>query len=190
MIDPACNPATFADALRIGRACDEQGFLWLEDPYRDGGVSQHGHRRLGDLIDTPLLQTEHVRGLEPHADFAINDATHFLRADPEYDGGITGAMKIARVAEGLGLDVEFHAPGPAQRHCIAAIRNTNYYELALVHPDCGNTIPPVYQGEYSDQIDAIDENGRVEVPEGPGLGVDYDWDYIEDNLTGDVAVFE
>jgi len=184
MCDPACEYETYADALKVGRACDEQEFLWYEDPYRDGGVSQHAHRRLREDLSTPLLQTEHVRGLEPYADFLANGATDFGRADPEYDGGITGAMKRARIAEGLGLDVEFHAPGPAQRHCIAATRNTNYYELALVHPECQNTPPPVYEGPYSDAIDTIDDDGTVAVPEGPGLGVEYDWAYIEANATG------
>ncbi|MFB6308195.1 MAG: mandelate racemase family protein [Haloarculaceae archaeon] len=190
MCDPACEFETFADALKVGKACDEAGFLWYEDPYRDGGVSQHGHRKLRQKIDTPILQTEHVRGLEPHTDFIANEATDFVRADPEYDAGITGAMKLASVAEGFGLDVEFHAPGPAQRHCIAATRNANYYELALVHPDCQNTQPPVYEGDYSDMIDTIDDEGTVGVPDGPGLGVEYDWDYIENNQTGSLHVYE
>ncbi|WP_207588269.1 mandelate racemase family protein [Halomontanus rarus] len=190
MFDPACEYETFADALKVGKALDEQGFYWYEDPYRDGGISQHGHKKLGDHLETPILQTEHVRGLEPHADFIANGATDFVRADPEYDAGITGAMKVVRTAEAFGLDVEFHAPGPAQRQCIAATRNTNYYELALVHPECQNTQPPVYEGGYSDMIDTIDDEGRIEVPDGPGLGVEYDWDYIEDNQTGSVHVYE
>ena len=184
MLDPACEPATFADAVKIGRACDEEDFLWYEDPYRDGGISQQGHRKLRQLLETPILQTEHVRGLEPHTDFMANEATDFVRADPEYDAGITGAMKIARVAEGFGLDVEFHAPGPAQRHCIAAVRNTNYYEMALVGPKCANTSPPVYAGDYEDQLDSVDANGQVTVPGGPGLGVEYDWDFIDDHRAG------
>jgi L-alanine-DL-glutamate epimerase-like enolase superfamily enzyme len=190
MLDPACQYETFADALTVGRACDEAGFFWYEDPYRDGGISQHAHRKLREKLDTPILQTEHVRGLEPHADFVQADATDFVRADPEYDAGITGAMKIARMTEAFGLDVEFHAPGPAQRHCMAATRNTNYYELALVHPEVDNPIPPVYEGGYSDMIDTIDDDGTVPVPDGPGLGVEYDWDYIEDNATGSVHVYE
>ncbi|QHS16690.1 mandelate racemase [haloarchaeon 3A1-DGR] len=189
MHDPACELETYADALALGRALDEQEFFWYEDPYRDGGISQHAHRKLRQALDTPILQTEHIRGLEPATDFVANEATDFVRADPEYDGGITGAIKRARVAEGFGIDVEFHAPGPAQRHCIAAIRNTNYYELALVHPDCPNTQPPVYQGEYSDMMEAV-EDGFVTVPDGPGLGVDYDWEYIESNATGSVHVYE
>jgi L-alanine-DL-glutamate epimerase-like enolase superfamily enzyme len=190
MMDPACEYETWGDALKVGEACDEAGFFWYEDPYRDGGISQHGHRKLRQQIDTPVLQTEHIRGLEPHTDFIASEATDFVRADPEYDAGITGAMKIARVAEGFGLDVEFHAPGPAQRHCIAATRNANYYELALVHPDCQNTMPPVYEGGYSDLIDTVDDEGRVDVPDDPGLGVDYDWDYIEENSTGSLHVYE
>jgi L-alanine-DL-glutamate epimerase-like enolase superfamily enzyme len=184
MLDPACEYETFADALEVGRACDEQGFFWYEDPYRDGGVSRHAHRRLSERLDTPILQTEHVRGLEPYADFLAAGATDFGRADPEYDGGITGAVKRARVAEGFGLDVEVHAPGPAQRHCIAATRNANYYELALVHPDCGNTTPPVYEGDYSDELADVADDGTVPVPDGPGLGVEYDWEYVEANAVG------
>jgi L-alanine-DL-glutamate epimerase-like enolase superfamily enzyme len=183
MLDPASEYETFADALAVGRACDEQGFFWYEDPYRDTGISQHAHRKLRQLIDTPLLQTEHVRGFEAHTDFVAAEATDFVRADPEYDGGITGAMKIARMAEGFGLDVEFHAPGPAQRHCLAATRNTNYYEMALVHPECQNTQPPVYEGAYSDLLDTVDD-GTVAVPDDPGLGVTYDWSYVEDSATG------
>jgi L-alanine-DL-glutamate epimerase-like enolase superfamily enzyme len=189
MYDPACEYETFADALKIGRALDEQGFFWYEDPYRDAGISQHAHRKLAQKLETPILQTEHVRGLEPHSDFIQNEATDFVRADPEYDGGITGAMKIAHVAEGYGLDLEFHAPGPAQRHCIAAVRNTNYYELALVHPECTNTQPPVYEDGYSDMLADL-KDGAVRVPDGPGLGVSYNWDYIAKQSTGSQHVYE
>ncbi len=184
MLDPACEYETFGDALKVGKACDEQDFLWYEDPYRDGGISQHGSRKLRESIDTPLLLTEHVRGLEPFTDFIASEATDFTRGDPEYDGGITGAIKRARIAEGFGLDIETHAPGPAHRHYIAAIRNANYYEVALVHPDCKNTQPPIYECGYSDMIDTIADDGTVPVPDGPGLGVEYDWDYIEANEIG------
>ncbi|WP_227355984.1 mandelate racemase family protein [Haladaptatus salinisoli] len=190
MHDPACELETFADTLQLGKACDEQEFFWYEDPFRDGGISMHAHRKLSQRLDTPILQTEHVRGLELKSDFAASESTDFVRADPEYDAGITGAMKVAHIAEGFGIDVEFHAPGPAQRHCIAATRNTNYYELALVHPNCQNTQPPVYRGGYSDMLDTIDNDGMVEVPNGPGLGVEYDWEYIESNTTGSVHVYE
>ena len=183
MLDPFCYYQTFGDALKVGWACDEERFFWWEDPYADGGISQFGHRKLRQLVKTPLLQCEHVRSLEPHVDFILADATDFIRGDVIYDG-ITGTMKIAHAAEGLGIDIEYHTSGPAQRHCMAATRNSNYYEMVWVHPQVPNTDHPIYKGGYKDGLHAIDENGCVPVPEGPGLGVEYDWDYIKKHLVG------
>ena len=180
MIDPCCVYDTFADTLAVGRACDEEGFFWYEDPMRDGGVSLYAHKQLKKMIKTPLLQGEHIHLVEAHTDMAIAEATDFWRADPEYDGGITGVMKIAHAAEGFGMDLELHISGPAQRHCMAAMRNSNFYEMGLVHPNLPNIAnPPVYSWGYSDQLESIDSDGFVEVPKGPGLGVEYDWKGVE-----------
>ena len=64
-------------------------------------------------------------------------------------------MKIAHLAEALGVDVEIHASGPAHRHCMAAIRNTSFYEVALVGPQARNPLPPVYACDYSDDLEAV-----------------------------------
>jgi L-alanine-DL-glutamate epimerase-like enolase superfamily enzyme len=186
MLDPACQLRSFADALYVGRACDEANFFWLEDPYRDSGVSAFGHQKLRSMIKTPLLQTEHIRGVEPKADFLIAGGTDFLRSDPEYDMGLTGGQKIHHLAEGFGVDVEVHACGPAHRHLMAASRNSNFYEVALVGPDCPNAVAPVYQCGYSDQLDCVDSDGMVDVPNAPGLGVQYDWDFITSHQTGQI----
>ena len=69
------------------------------------------------------------------------------------------------------------------------MRNSNFYEVALVGPDCPNAVAPVYRCGYSDQLDCIGKDGCVDVPNGPGLGVDYDWDFIEANRT-DLTVYE
>ncbi|GLQ55606.1 enolase C-terminal domain-like protein [Devosia nitrariae] len=188
MHDSACSFTTFADALAVGRACDEAGFFWYEDPYSDGGLSAHGHRRLRELIKTPILLGEHVRGLESMATLTLADGTDFVRADPDFDMGITGTMKIAHFAEALGLDVELHAPGPAHRHCMAAIRNTNFYELSMVGPSRGNFNAPVYTCSYSDALDDVSPDGTFPVPEGPGLGVSYDWDAIAEMTTQHVTI--
>jgi L-alanine-DL-glutamate epimerase-like enolase superfamily enzyme len=189
MIDPACEYETWADALRVGRACDAQNFFWLEDPYKDGGVSIFAHKKLRELLKTPILQTEHIFGLEQHVDFIVGGGTDFVRVGTYEDGGITGAMKVAHAAEGFGLDVEFHGGGLAHRHCIAAVRNTNYYELGLLNPKVKKTKPPIYPAEFTDELENIDESGHVAVPQGSGLGVEMDWDYIESRRV-DTVVYE
>lgn len=186
MLDPACEYQTFGDAVKVGWACDENRFFWYEDPFRDGGISQFAHRKLRQIIKTPLLQTEHVRSLEPHIDFVIAEATDYVRGDVGYDG-ITGVMKLAHACEALGLDLEFHGPGPAQRQCMASIRNTNYYEMGLLHPKAPASHDPNLLIDYRDEWDAVDSNGCVPVPQGPGLGVAINWEWVNRNKTGTVV---
>ncbi|MGI9476777.1 MAG: enolase C-terminal domain-like protein [Hyphomicrobiaceae bacterium] len=180
MYDAAGHFETLADAIRIGRVCDECDLYWLEDPYSDGGVSIHGHLALKRNIKTPLLVSEFVRNLEQTTDMLVAGATDFARADPDYDGGLTGSYKVAVAAEGLGMDAEIHSCGPVMRHLMAACRNANFYEVNLVHPDCPNAWSlPFYASDYSDQLECVGKDGCVEVPAGPGFGVSYDWDAIE-----------
>ena len=184
MLDPACEYITFGDAVKVGWACDEHQYFWYEDPFRDGGISQFAHRKLRQLIRTPLLQTEHVRSLEPHMDFAIAEATDYVRGDVGYDG-ITGVMKLAHACEAIGLDIEMHGPGPAQRQCMAAIRNTNYYEMGLLHPKApASHAEELYLDGYQDNLEAVDGSGNIPVPQGPGLGVPINWEWVERNRTG------
>ncbi len=183
MLDPACELRTFGDAVKVGRACDEARFFWYEDPFRDGGISQFAHRKLRQLIRTPLLQTEHVRSLEPHIDFVVADATDYVRGDVGYDG-ITGVMKLAHAAESLGIDIEFHGPSPAARQCMAAIRNTNYYEMGLVHPKVAASHAPDLYQDHHDSLAAIDRRGHVPVGQTPGLGAQIDWDWVAAHRTG------
>ena len=179
MLDPACMLSTWMDALTVGQACDEANCYWYEDPYRDSSVSAYGHQRLRERLKTPLLISEHVRGLEQKASFLLAGGCDMIHADPEYDMGITGVMKIAHFCEALGLDLQLHAVGPAHRACMSAIRNTMMYEMALVGPQMPNMTPPVYLCGYSDQPVDLAADGCVPVPDGPGLGVKYDWDYIK-----------
>ena len=181
MIDPASQLRTWRDALYVGQACDEAGYFWYEDPYRDTGGAVEGHKRLRERLKTPLVVCEHVRGLEAKAAFVLAGGGDIIHADPEYDMGLTGALKIAHFCQSLGLDVQYHACGPAQRAAMAATPNTHFYEMALIGPDMPNAVPPIYGEGYSDQADAVGKDGCVPVPDGLGLGLIYDWDFIQRN---------
>ena len=72
---------------------------------------------------------------------------------------------------------------------MAVIRNTNYYENGLVHPLAETHQPRIYRDpQWLDLLDSIDEDGCVAVPVGPGLGVELDWDWIDDHTVGVVVV--
>ena len=184
MLDAFALYPTFADALKVGRACDEANFFWIEDPY-ESGQSELGHQRLREYVSTPLLQGERLIGLSSKMNLLVSGATDFIRGQVHGEG-ITGTMKLAAAAESVGADIEIHGSGPAQRHAMSAIGNSNYYEMVWVHPDtqCMQTTPDIYSEGYEDGLNAVNSDGMVPVPDGPGMGVEWNWDAINRMATG------
>jgi len=187
MLDPASEYDTYAQALRVGKALDECGFFWYEDPMADTGQSIQKLSTLSNALETPILSAEHVRGGPfSRADHISYAGVELVRADAHLDGGITGVMKIAHVAEAFGRDVELHVGGPSHLHCMSAIRNTNYFEHGLLHP---RTHWMSAQG-FIKPVEVIDEDGTIPIPDGPGLGVEIDWEFVEDRQTSHTLIDE
>ena len=82
------------------------------------------------------------------------------------------------------IDIEPHTAGPEELHFMAAVKNANYYEVVWVHPNVPDFNSPIYKNMNVTRLDCIDEEGMVQVPDGSGLGVEYDWDYISKHSTG------
>ncbi len=186
MHDPACELETFADALELGRALDEQDFFWYEDPFRDGGIS-HTPTGSGTETRTPILQTVHIRGMEVISDFVASEATDFLRADPEYDAGITGASRWPawpRRSRSTSSSTRPVPPAPLHRSLPELELHERRFRPGLPEPQ-----PPVF--ERATRPDGCGRQRRDgQRSDGPGLSVEYDWDYLEDNTTGSVHVYE
>jgi len=182
MLDPSSCYRRYADALAVGRALDELDFAWYEDPLRDTGDSAYAMRRLADELDTPLLGLEHSR-TEPFGaiDHLFEDALDLVRVDAHLGGGLTGAMKTVHTVQSAGMDVEPHLGGAAHLHLLSAVPNARYFEHGLLHPEVGfewtNNLG------YAEPIEVVDDDGMVAVPEGPGLGIDIDWDWVEERRT-------
>jgi L-alanine-DL-glutamate epimerase-like enolase superfamily enzyme len=173
MLDPASEYNTYAQTLKVGRELDELGYFWYEDPLAETGESEHA---MGKLV----RELEHSRtGPFGRVNHMKSDALDFVRGDAHLDGGITGVMKVAHATEGFGLDVELHVGGPAHLHCMSAIRNTNYFEDGLLHPE----VEWMSDQGFTEPVEEIDDDGTVAVPDGVGLGVDIDWDFVKDRQT-------
>lgn len=185
MIDSSSLYATYADALRVGRAIDELDFFWYEDPLYDGGVSARMVRKLVSALDTPILGLEHVRtGPYGAVNHLAADAADLVRASAHLDGGITGVLKTANAVEAFGLDVELLLGGPAHMHAMSALRNSSYFEHGLCHPESRWLLDQGYEGEP----ESIDDDGCIEVPDGPGLGVEIDWEWIDERRTNHTVI--
>jgi len=178
MLDPSSCYGRFQDALRVGKVLDELGFAWYEDPLRDTGDSIYAMRRLAAELETPILGIEQSR-TEPFGAFnhLTNDALELVRVDAHLGGGLTSAQKICHTVETAGMDVEPHVGGPEHLQLSASRRNAGYFEHGLLHPEVGFEW---YNDQgYVGEVEVIDDDGHVPVPDGPGMGVEIDWDFVE-----------
>jgi L-alanine-DL-glutamate epimerase-like enolase superfamily enzyme len=144
------------DAVYLGEALSEARYLWYEEPMREFNVT--AHRWLAERVDVPLLVGETSDGAHMNmADFVAAGCATYVRTSALYKGGVTGALRIAHLAESFGLRAEVHGPGAVHAHLCLTIPNTTYYE-ALVH---GNPI-------VTDP--AVDGDGLVRASDAPGFG--------------------
>jgi L-alanine-DL-glutamate epimerase-like enolase superfamily enzyme len=161
-------------AVRVGRAAQELGFFWYEDPLHDQDI--YNYVKLKQQLSIPILATEYpIAGFESYQPWIMLQATDFLRGDVAVKGGITTLVKTAHLAEAFRMNFEVHHGGNslnnlANLHVIASIRNTTFFEVLL--PDAAQ--------KYGLQKDiVVDRDGMVRVPHEPGLGAAIDFDLIE-----------
>ncbi|MBB6421919.1 L-alanine-DL-glutamate epimerase-like enolase superfamily enzyme [Streptomyces sp. AK010] len=145
------------DALYVGRALSEAGYLWYEEPIREYSITSY--KWLAERVDVPLNVAETVPGAHMSAaDYLASGCATYLRTSAGLRGGITGAMRIAHLADAFRIRAEVHGNTIANRHLCMAIPNTTYYESLV-------TSNPVRR-EWG-----IDGSGVVSAPPDPGIGL-------------------
>jgi len=146
------------DAVHVGRALGDNGYRWYEEPMREFNVGAHAH--LAQRVHVPLLVGETTDGAHMNiADFIAADTAAYVRTSAAYKGGITGALRIAHLADAHRIRAEVHGMGAVNRALCMAIPNTTYYE-ALVWGNPVVTDP------------CVDARGLVAASQAPGI----DWD--------------
>jgi L-alanine-DL-glutamate epimerase-like enolase superfamily enzyme len=150
-----------ADAVYLGKVLGEAGYEWYEEPMREFSVS--AYRALAERVDVPLLVAESTLGAHMSAaDFIASGCASAVRTGSYYKGGITGALRIAHLAESHLLRAEIHGGGLANAHLCMAIPNTTYYE-SLVD---STTVR---------RESEVDASGLVHAPTGAGMGYEAIW---------------
>lgn len=170
----------YVDAIRVGRALQEADYYWFEEPLRDYDIM--GLKQLSDALDMPIAASEYLPGtIYSTSQLIAQQAVDIVRASVPWRGGITDMIKIARLAEAFGVNCEITSVGVmngfVHAHVIGAIRNCTFFE--------GWSLGSLGGEPYITNPRLIEE-GHVNVPDGPGLGVEYDWGAV-DNATAEVV---
>jgi L-alanine-DL-glutamate epimerase-like enolase superfamily enzyme len=177
MSDPVAA-YTPAQAVRMGRELERLGYYWFEEPLFDDNF--HGLRELTRTLDIPVVGCE-VIAKHPYsvAECLSTRVVDMVRADVSWTGGITGTLKTAHLAEAFGVQCEIHTAiyHPLELvnlHCGAAIQNCEFFEILY----------PEDHFAFGLKEPLPIREGRAHLPQKPGLGIDLDWDLI-DNATFD-----
>lgn len=183
MLDPH-HDYTREEALYLGRALEELDFYWLEEPMNEHSTSSYVW--LTERLDLPVVGPETAAGqMFTRAEWILRGASDISRVGVWDVGGITPAMKVVHLCESFGVRCEVHGGGAANLQVLGAMAIPGeYYERGLLHPHVDFKAQSPW---LKTPIDFIDERGVVQIPQGPGLGDDLDWDFIADNMVSDWA---
>ncbi|MFV0359975.1 enolase C-terminal domain-like protein [Tropicimonas sp.] len=173
MSDPV-QPYTYDEALRLGRALEDMSYLWLEEPLPDENFA--ALRELTRALDIPVVGCE-VLARHPWsvAECVATRVVDAVRADVSWSGGVTGVLKTAALADAFHMNCElhstiFHPLELMNLHCAAAVGNSGMFELLW----------PMQRFAIGLAGELPVEDGIAHLPEGPGLGMELDWNFIEE----------
>lgn len=164
----------FPFAVRVGRALEELGYIWYEDPLADDDMTNSA--KLCRELDIPVMATEYSPGgFHAYAPWLAMGATDYLRGDVAVKGGITAVLKGAHLAEAFHMNYEIHHGGNslnnvANLQVMMAIPNCAFFEVLL---------PDAVQKYGLVKDITVDKEGYVHAIDGPGLGAEIDFELIK-----------
>ena len=156
------------EAITLGRAIEPFNPLFYEDPLRPDNFDEMGY--VAGQISIPIATGERLHTIDEYEMLFARRACRFVRPSIGLCGGLTGAKKVAAMAEARGIGVCPH-------HVSSPFLTAVYVQLAA-------SIPNFVVAEYQDieraspksdivsQVIEYDGKGFLLVPDRPGIGVD------------------
>jgi mandelate racemase len=147
---------SLTQALERGRALDQEGIYWLEEPIRHDDHA--GNATLVRELATPIQIGENFSESAAMAVALAAQAADYVMPDLERIGGVTGWLRAAALAAAHRIEMSSHLFPEASAHLLAATPTCHFLE-------------------YVDWADKIVEeplqivDGFAVVPQRPGTGV-------------------
>jgi L-alanine-DL-glutamate epimerase-like enolase superfamily enzyme len=156
MVD-ATESWTLTQARRTGRALQDAGIAWLEDPVHHLDVA--GLRELRSQLEVPIAAGEHLYHLDAFRSTLEARAVDVIILDLARVGGITPWRKIAALAQAHRVPVCGHVVPEIQIHLLTSVPNGYLVEYV---PRSAGILKAMPRLEHGDLI----------APNSPGLGLE------------------
>jgi len=170
-----------AEALRLGRALQQYDLLWYEEPVAPEDVQ--GYAEMRSKLAMPIAGGENEHTLYGFREFLAAGAVDIAQPDLGSCGGISAGRHIAALAQAHGVQVNPHVWGSAIAQAaslqwIAALP-VAHHSLFAQQPvlEFDRSSHPFRQQLITRPIEVVD--GWVDIPDGPGLGIDVERGILE-----------
>lgn len=159
---------------KLCTALEPYDLAWIEDPLPPENTDALA--TLNQSVEQPVLTGENRYGRHGFRNLVEKEAVAFVAPDIPKTGGIAETKKIAELADTYYLTMSPHNIG------------SPVATMAGVH--VGATVPNFLALEFhardvpwwDDLVDAEEpliQDGQITVPDEPGLGIDLNWDVVE-----------
>ncbi|MEW9550967.1 mandelate racemase/muconate lactonizing enzyme family protein [Nonomuraea sp. NPDC050783] len=143
-------------AARMGRALEEYGLVWIEEPL--DAYDHAGHAALAAALDTPIATGEMLTSVAEHAELIRAGGADVVQPDAPRIGGITPFLRLAALAAHERLQLAPHFAMEIHLHLAAAYPLEPWVEHF-------EWLEPLFE----ERLEIRD--GRMLVPGRPGIGV-------------------
>ena len=164
---------TTEEAIRIGKLLQEYKYEHYEEPVPFDWYEET--KQVADALTIPIAGGEQESGMHAFRWLIANNALQIVQPDVYYFGGMIRSMRVARMAEAFGKTCVPHISGGLgylyMMHFISAVPNAGPF-----HEFKGNKKEVPIECNTSS---LLIENGTIQVPTGPGSGIEIDPDFIK-----------
>ena len=147
------------EAIRRGRALDDLGLTWIEEPVR---ADDHaGCARVAAALTTPVQMGENYWGSRDMARAVAAQASDFVMPDLERIGGVSGWLRAAAIADAAALPMSTHLFPEVSAHLMCVTPTAHWLEYV----DWANPI-------LKTPLEIV--AGQVVLRNEPGSGIEWD----------------
>lgn len=161
-------------AIEVGKLLQQFNIAFYEEPTPFDWLEET--KAVADALDIPIAGGEQETSMHRFRWLIGNGALQVVQPDLFYFGGFIRCMRVARMAHAAGLPCTPHISGSGlgyiyMLHFVSCIPNAGpYHEFKGMNRD----IPLFCESSSLESI-----NGIIDVPSGPGFGIDIDPDFIK-----------
>ena len=162
-------------SIEIGKQLESLGVFHFEEPRPHYDLD--GLAMVSDALDIPIASGEMIYSHYEYHELMTRGKVDIIQPDIVKTPGFTTFLKIAALADALGVPITCHNTQPtvstvAHAHFVVATPGVPYAQEYNIEPNSIRDDYPV----LSEPLNITD--GFLEVPDGPGLGIELDMDMV------------